>query len=194
MKPTCCIDHCGQPHMARGWCRLHYFRWRRHGDPQADIPVREVGLDRTTRVCSKCGVRKPVDDFGIRSKGKYRRSRCKPCESEDTRLRLAQMSSADRVERSEAYWRSSLIRNYGITHEEYAAILAAQGGGCGICGSTKAGGRRSRLAVDHCHETGEVRGILCDNCNRALGLIGDDMDAVLNALSYLDGYHLTSNA
>ena len=61
-----------------------------------------------------------------------------------------------------------VLRQYGITGEEYNAMLAAQHGGCALCGAPPT---RNRLAVDHDHETGRVRGILCMPCNRTLGLV-----------------------
>lgn len=63
-----------------------------------------------------------------------------------------------------------LRRRYGITLDEYDALLAEQGGGCVICGATQKDGGRE-LPVDHDHETGEIRGILCNSCNVTLGRI-----------------------
>jgi hypothetical protein len=71
---------------------------------------------------------------------------------------------------------------YGITADGYAALLAAQGGVCAIC--RRATGRTKRLAVDHRHDTGEVRGILCGPCNQVL-LGRYDAAALRRALDYL---------
>lgn len=75
-------------------------------------------------------------------------------------------------ERVAMHKRNAVMRRYGITVEQYEFMLAAQGGLCGIC--RKPPGRR-RLAVDHDHETGEVRMLLCDRCNMAVGIIEDPM-------------------
>lgn len=75
------------------------------------------------------------------------------------------------------------LRKYGLTPVDYAALLAAQGGVCALCGSTQ--GRR--LVVDHCHETGRVRGLLCTACNGALGKLGDTPEALLRVVAYLRG-------
>lgn len=81
---------------------------------------------------------------------------------------------------------TALRSNYGINPEEYDAILSAQGGGCGICGSHTTGGKRPvRLNVDHCHASGAVRGILCAKCNKAIGLFDDDPDRLVKAADYL---------
>jgi len=80
----------------------------------------------------------------------------------------------------------NLNRKYLITPDEYEAILTRQDGGCAICriGVDRAT-RKERLSVDHCHATGRVRGLLCDSCNRAIGLLGDDPDRVSAAAAYL---------
>jgi len=72
---------------------------------------------------------------------------------------------------------------YGITAEEYDAILSSQGGLCAIC--TRPPGRR-RLSVDHDHETGRVRGILCPRCNSVLGMVADSSKILHSAAVYLE--------
>jgi hypothetical protein len=73
---------------------------------------------------------------------------------------------------------------YGITGEQYDALYAAQGGKCYIC--QRANGRTKRLAVDHCHSTGVVRGLLCKMCNRdVLGHLRDSTEALQRAIEYL---------
>lgn len=70
----------------------------------------------------------------------------------------------------------TLRKAYGITLEEYNRMLESQGGGCDICGKKPKPTRD--LPVDHCHTTGEVRGILCDSCNMVLGRLGDTLPEV----------------
>ena len=73
---------------------------------------------------------------------------------------------------------------YGITESDYRAIYEAQGGTCFIC--QRATGKTKRLAVDHNHKTGEVRGLLCGPCNRGvIGHLRDDTDALRRAITYL---------
>jgi hypothetical protein len=81
--------------------------------------------------------------------------------------------------------RSFLKVKYGISLEDYDAMLARQGGVCAACKNRKR--RSERLCVDHCHVTGKVRGLLCRNCNVGLGLFRDDADLVEAAAAYLRG-------
>lgn len=68
---------------------------------------------------------------------------------------------------------------YGITLEEFDVLLASQGGACAVCAGVEG------LCVDHSHTTDEVRGILCRNCNFALGLLHDDMERIYKLAAYL---------
>ncbi len=81
---------------------------------------------------------------------------------------------------------TKLKHKYGITVDQYDQLLAEQGGGCAICGV--AGPEAARwgvLVVDHDHETGKVRGLLCSNCNCAIGLLGDSPELLTKAAGYL---------
>jgi hypothetical protein len=78
---------------------------------------------------------------------------------------------------------NALKRQYGIGQGEYEAILTQQGGVCSICGELPSGDKS--LSVDHCHTTGDVRGLLCGKCNMGIGLFSDDLDLLASAASYL---------
>lgn len=87
--------------------------------------------------------------------------------------------------------RNNLMRFYGITPEEYDAMLAAQDGVCAICRRPEStidyrSKKPQRLAVDHCHVTKAIRGLLCANCNRGLGGLKHDQDVLRAAIRYLD--------
>lgn len=106
--------------------------------------------------------------------------RCDACRIEHRRKTERENARARRSdpvyrERHNARRRGKQVHlqaRYGITSEEYAAYLALQDGVCGICGTGCRTGQR--LAVDHCHSTGRVRGLLCFACNTALGQMADD--------------------
>lgn len=83
-----------------------------------------------------------------------------------------------------------LNRTYGISLSDYERMLSAQHAHCAICGGegfAMTEHHKLRLVVDHCHATGRVRGLLCHNCNRALGLLKDDVQSINNAIAYLEG-------
>lgn len=88
------------------------------------------------------------------------------------------------VEERARYNRRYIYKKYGINLDQYEAMLSRQGGKCAICRLAPLPGKRS-LAVDHCHATGLVRGLLCHKCNVGLGCFRDDVDLFLTAVSYL---------
>ena len=79
--------------------------------------------------------------------------------------------------------RSHLKRTFGMTQDGYEARLREQGGGCAVCGRPPKPGKS--LHVDHDHETGRVRGLLCFKCNAALGQLDDDLERIEAALIYV---------
>lgn len=82
---------------------------------------------------------------------------------------------------------AQLRRNYGINFGDYSRMLGEQGGRCAICGSPPTGGPKSasRLHVDHDHDTGVVRGLLCNRCNLGIGYFADDPARLAAAIKYL---------
>jgi hypothetical protein len=105
----------------------------------------------------------------------YKRHRAKPSVRSKQRLHVMN---------------ANLKANYGIDLETYFRLHTKQGGGCAICGakhSAVAKGPAERLCVDHCHETGAIRGLLCKPCNTALGAMQDDCLRLRKAIDYLNG-------
>lgn len=80
---------------------------------------------------------------------------------------------------------SHILRTFGLTIEDYEAILDAQDGACAICLQPPG---KMNLSVDHCHKTGMVRGLLCQLCNLALGQFGDNLQKLRSACYYLEDY------
>lgn len=80
-----------------------------------------------------------------------------------------------------------LRHDYGITLEEYNRLIDKQNGLCAICGNPPKGGSptNQRLHVDHDHTTGKVRGLLCKNCNTAIGFLGEDLSRIEASIRYL---------
>jgi hypothetical protein len=110
--------------------------------------------------CSRCAEKKPLAEFGTSTRD-GRQAYCKPCKQ------------ADGIE-----------RRYGITMVQYEQALEWQGGRCAICLNRP---RSRKLAVDHDHKTGAVRGLLCSRCNhRMLGAAREDPEVLRRAADYLE--------
>ena len=103
----------------------------------------------------------------------------------------AALSERDR----EAYRRyrraAHLDKKFDLTVEQYEAMVVAQEGRCALC--PKPDRPDKRLAVDHDHKTGRVRALLCDCCNRALGLLDDSPVRLRAAANYLEAHNLTED-
>ncbi len=119
------------------------------------------------KICTKCGVNKPLSDYSPRSDrpGKYF-SHCRECERQSYRDRYAADPEKHR-ERRRDQWHQG--KKYGLTKEELDAMYDAQDSRCAWCGIHEWDTARKKLYVDHCHRTGLVRRLLCQNCNTAEG-------------------------
>lgn len=114
---------------------------------------------------------------------------CKDCGSTSRALkapgpRCATCQRARKKAQKEAAWARGIKERYGITAEQYWALYESQGECCYIC--RRATGRTRRLAVDHDHLTGWVRGLLCSPCNKLLGHVRDDEATLKRAAYYLE--------
>ena len=87
-----------------------------------------------------------------------------------------------------------LTKKYGITLEDYEWMLENQNHACKICGTIDPSHTSGRMVVDHCHTTGNVRGLLCNRCNTGLGYFKDNPDFLASAIKYLnDSAETTKN-
>jgi Recombination endonuclease VII len=129
------------------------------------------------KTCTKCREPKPVTAFY--KQGKYRRSVCIECTKESVRGSYSRTSQEIKDGRK----RRATARRYGLTLEEYD-VLVAEHQHCPICLTTDPGG--VGWAVDHNHETGKVRGILCSECNLAIGKLRDNVANLTRAQVYLE--------
>jgi hypothetical protein len=141
---------------------------------------------RTEKRCPRCDTVKPVDDFyRNRSASDGRQGYCKPCWTE--KAKTSNFRATGRY-----YHRGHHLRKmYGITVAEYDAMLAESGGKCWVCGEAETAthpktGTLFSLAVDHDHDTGEVRGLLCFVCNKTIRSTGDDRGRLMALIQYLD--------
>jgi hypothetical protein len=148
-------------------------RYKRRGKPRIRVRPRQVVVPDGYKWCPECGAVKPLGDFpGNRSEPSGVMSYCKPCFNRKAR------ESKEKVHGSTRNYH--LRRRYGITVDDFDRMLAEQGGLCAICREAPA------EHVDHDHATNRVRGLLCFNCNGALGQFRDRRDLMLRAIAYLD--------
>ena len=128
-----------------------------------------------TKTCTKCGEEKPTDDFY------HQRRSCKVC--------MRAYLKAHAASRPHYHRNRNLLRRYGIGIDEYQTLLANQNFACSICtveiSDTLEYKRKLPVVVDHNHETGEVRGILCSMCNLVLGHARESTEILYRAIVYL---------
>jgi hypothetical protein len=99
--------------------------------------------------------------------------------------RAKEQMAKRRREQPETIKNEKLRLSFGITIHDYNRMMEDQGFCCAICGINNEKTKRS-LAVDHCHITGRIRGLLCGKCNSAIGLLGESANNLRNAISYLE--------
>jgi hypothetical protein len=150
--------------------------------------------DLTRKTCSRCKASKLLEYFQKDSKAlSGLSSKCKEC----IKARRAKQKEYDK-----AYWKKwsgrnieklkqrdklyNLKRKFNMGLEEYNTLLSQQEGHCATCDKTKSSNGKS-LAVDHCHVTGKIRGLLCNECNTSLGLLKESVDVLNNLICYLNG-------
>jgi hypothetical protein len=161
------------------------------------------------KVCSICGEWKDYSNFTRHATMRDgHMNRCKSCvnqkgrearaangisDEEKTKRKIKDKKRYDRItsnkklntERKQKMRSAHLYRTYGITLEEYEHIHKAQNGCCGICQINESDAPRKVLSVDHCHDTGQIRGLLCDRCNLGVGMLGDNLNSLQKAVDYL---------
>jgi hypothetical protein len=125
--------------------------------------------------CKKCSISFDLDKFYFNKNGKHKRQTvCKKC-----------MNIYD----YEIDKNSKLKRAYGITLKQYNELLSSQDYKCAICyteSNRKYRGKIKAFAVDHCHTTGKIRGLLCNDCNTGIGLLKDNVIFLESAINYLN--------
>lgn len=149
-------------------CRTEYEKGRRNGNFKSLLAQRRLNFASVGyKICSNCGLEKQFNDFykDRRMCSGYR-SQCRSCISTDHSTR----------------WNPDLFRlkTYGLSAEDFTRLLKEQNGRCGIC----SGPLKDKLNVDHCHTSGQVRGLLCTQCNLLLGLL-ERPNYLANVLVYL---------
>ena len=128
------------------------------------------------KTCKVCGVEKNISDFYTGRKD------CKDCKNAAGRR-----IKVDHPERYAKYRKRAneylKERRYGITQDQFEQMLVDQSNKCKICNIEFKNTKSTH--IDHCHKTNKVRGLLCNDCNLALGQFGDNTDIMDNAIKYL---------
>lgn len=146
--------------------------------------------NQTMKTCKVCGEAKPLSEYyPTQFKSKefpdktYYHGKCKSCFVKKQQKNYTPEKGRDK----------NLRHFYGISLNEYNEMLEKQNNKCMTCGTTEPGGRKSGrgggadvFVVDHDHETGKVRGLLCYNCNRTLGLLGENTQTLQSMIEYLN--------
>ena len=160
-------------------------------------------MSRVLVACSKCGKKFPaIKEFfyADRQKKTGLRPSCKNCDNivqsayAHTKRGVAVHKKANvkygkTTKGQYADWKANIKKLYGITPEEYTLMSQKQRGLCLICGKPETmcwKGKRKILCIDHNHDTGKIRGLLCNRCNKAIGLLEDDVKLLRKAIKYLE--------
>ena len=139
------------------------------------------------KTCTTCKETKTLNQFYTR---RYPtnigyRSECKGCHNGRTMKNYFKDKSIH-IKASHRY----KLKLYGVDESWYNSTLEKQGGCCAVCGVKNPELSRkgaNYFSIDHCHETGKVRGLLCSKCNAGIGMLGDNLEGVTNAYKYLGG-------
>ena len=160
-------------------------------------------MENNLLTCKNCKQSKPVEEFGLdRSRKTGRHPYCKVCRRAHSVKRYAENPEPTREAQRGRYaantetmreaqrWRT-LKYQYGLTRDDWNRMYESQEGKCGICRKdlpdkiNTRGEMRNSACVDHDHETGVVRGILCHDCNLGIGYLKHDEDLLRAAIAYL---------
>jgi len=137
--------------------------------------------------CIQCEEKKELIEFRKRFRGKnkniYFESYCKNCE----RLNTKSWSQENKERRKEITLKKDLKRNFDLSLEDYYKMRKEHNNQCAVCKVSKSKSGR-RLAVDHCHNTKLIRGLLCNECNTALGLLGENVERMYKLIEYISKF------
>lgn len=194
LKRICSIENCGRERHARELCITHYARWKRGVSLEPEVRSRvTVKADE----CSEEGCSNEVRSKGLCGMHYVRLLRYGHTRYRDRKKtpKICSMPACDnwlyaKGLCSNHYLKSRTWATFGLTVDDYLEILEKQGGVCRVCEQpeTSRDGKSQKvreLALDHCHTSGKMRGLLCQACNTALGLFKDDPTILNRAVAYL---------
>lgn len=142
------------------------------------------------KTCTRCGVEKNTDCFYKRRNASDFRGFCKDCFKAQCIKYRKKLKSSNPKNYNERMFRYNMSRKYGTTPAEYEKLLIKQKNTCAICKSADTGRKTSeRFSLDHCHVHDFIRGLLCNACNTAIGLLKENTNTLREAIKYLKKHH-----
>lgn len=190
----CTVDGCERKHKARGYCATHYMMWKRGAEITSIKSRDRIKPD----CCIEEGCTEPVKSKGLckmhyqrllrHGHTKYRDRKKEPkiciipnCDNHSYSKQLC----------NSHYMKQRTWKKMGFGVFEYLDMHKEQGGVCKICGRPEfmrhgSSGKVKDLAIDHCHQTNVIRGLLCSACNTSLGLLKDNVETLKSAIKYLE--------
>lgn len=202
----CLLEECDKDRDASGLCDQHHGNWLdcgtlEPGDPRPARGRLRITTDfaRDIKLCIRCEIWLPLSNFGTnraRGGGGWN-AYCNICQASYQRERRVLLTPEQRARYDERdkRWREAnqdklaeferqrRFKRFGITETDYLAMLDEQDNKCAICGDESSD--PCGLVIDHDHDTGEVRGLLCSKCNTGLGSLKDDPWVMIRAALYV---------
>lgn len=148
------------------------------------MSIKMMNLTINGKMCRKCNMFKSRKLFYVHSnRADGLQVYCKKCTQREKKVKKTEYNEVMRRWYNKHGYKKIAAKLYGITVADYEQLLEYAGNRCQICLGVNSNKRR--LSVDHNHETGVIRGILCTNCNTGLGAFGDSIDRIELAINYL---------
>lgn len=173
----CIGPECDRPSHCKQYCKTHYGQWLTAG--RVWVIGSRAGRS-AMRTCLELGCGADTVRWGFCEVHAVARLGACWVSWCDEPVRHQKLGLCDGHARQNRY----IVHMYGIGMAERAKLSESQGHRCKICGEADSKGS---LNIDHCHSTKKVRGLLCGNCNRAIGLFRDSPESLRNAAEYLEG-------
>lgn len=173
--PPCSRNGCDRKAYVKGECQKHYMQtykpaWR------AEHPEKELAYDRKYK-------KQNAEMLREKSKKSYYK------DHEQSKAKIRERNKAAYQRDPKAFRASRLKSVYGISLNKYEEMVQQQEGKCAICKKRQSEEKR-RLSIDHCHNTGQIRDLLCSRCNLGIGYFRDDPDLLIEAACYITRHRL----
>ena len=195
----CSVEDCSEPHKANTYCINHNYKFKKFLDPLGEHPNETKRKEKVARQhklsldglreCFECKEALPFDSF-TSNKAHYDgyglATYCRSCAKKKADKYRKQFPWIAQYKT----WVAHIKEKYNITPDDYCRMWLEQDGCCKICkgwyrGKTNGGSECITFCIDHCHDTGIVRGLLCRDCNTGLGHFNDNIIRLEEAIDYL---------